>query len=83
MHYPVTDIQADFEINLPVRYQITGKRNYFPQTTRRTDVPLPIGIFFIKEKILKNVFDDVHHYLNNIQDDSRYSSVYWRSFKLV
>ena len=28
MHHPLTDIQADFEINRPTRYQITAKRNY-------------------------------------------------------
>ena len=46
MHYPLTDIQADFDINRLVRYQITQKE-IFPQTTdgrtegrtdRRTDV---------------------------------------------
>ena len=43
MHYPLTDIQADFEINRPIRYQITAKRNYFHrrstdgQADRRTD----------------------------------------------
>ena len=29
MYYPLTDIQADFEINRSIRYQITAKRNYF------------------------------------------------------
>ena len=28
MHHPLTDIQADFEINRLTRYQITAKRNY-------------------------------------------------------
>ena len=29
MHHPLTDIQADFEMNRPTRYQITAKkRNY-------------------------------------------------------
>ena len=39
MHYPLTDIQVDFEINRPVRYQMTVKRNYFHRrlTDRRTD----------------------------------------------
>ena len=39
MHYPVTDIQADFEINRPVRYQMTSKRHYFHrrQTDRQPD----------------------------------------------
>ena len=38
MHYPLTDIQADSEINPPVRYRNTAK-NYFHrrQTDRRTD----------------------------------------------
>ena len=34
MHYPLTDIQADFEINRLISYQITAKINYFH---RRTD----------------------------------------------
>ena len=38
MHYPVTDIQDDFEINRPVRYQITAKIYYLHrQTGRWTD----------------------------------------------
>ena len=41
MHYPLMDIQADFEINRPIRYQITAKRNYLHRRTddndRRTD----------------------------------------------
>ena len=39
MHYPLTDIQADFEINRAVRYRNTAKRNYFHrrQTDGRTD----------------------------------------------
>ena len=35
MNSPLTDIQADFEINRPIRYQITAKRNYFHR--RQTD----------------------------------------------
>ena len=34
MHHPLTDIHAHFEINRPVRYRNTAKRNYFH---RRTD----------------------------------------------
>ena len=34
MHYPLTDMYAHFEINRPVRYRNTAKRNYFH---RRTD----------------------------------------------
>ena len=35
MHYPLTDIQADFEINRSVRYR---EKKLFPQTTDgRTD----------------------------------------------
>ena len=38
MHYQLTDIQANFEINRPIRYQITAKKKLIPQTTdRRTD----------------------------------------------
>ena len=43
MHYHLTDIQADFEMNRPFRYKITAKRNYFHrrqtdgQTDRQTD----------------------------------------------
>ena len=39
MHYPLTDIQADFEINRRVRSRNTAKRNYVHrrQTDRRTD----------------------------------------------
>ena len=29
INYPITDIQPGFEINQPVRYQITAKRSYF------------------------------------------------------
>ena len=34
MHYPLSDIQVDFEINMPVRYQVTAKK-YFHR--RKTD----------------------------------------------
>ena len=43
MHYPLTDIQANFEFNRHIRYEITAKRNYFHrqrtdgQTDRRKD----------------------------------------------
>ena len=33
MHYPMMDIQADFEINWPVGYLINAKRNYFHRRT--------------------------------------------------
>ena len=63
MHYILTDIQAVFEINRPVRYLITAKRNYFHRrkdgpTARRTDGrtsrKTTIGSFFEKEKNTKN-----------------------------
>ena len=41
MHYPLTDIQVDFEINRPVRYRNTAKGNYFHrrgQTSRTTTI---------------------------------------------
>ena len=68
MHYLLTDIQANFEINRPIRYQITEKGNYFHrrqidgqidrQTDGRTDGQTSrtttIGSFFQKKKkILK------------------------------
>ena len=28
MHYHITDILANFEINQPIRYQVSEKRNY-------------------------------------------------------
>ena len=60
MHYPLTDIQADCEINQPVRYQITAKKNYLHRRTdgrtdRRTDGQTSrttMGSFF--RKIKKN-----------------------------
>ena len=36
MHYPISDIQVEFEDNRPIRYQITAKRNCFYR--RQTDV---------------------------------------------
>ena len=51
VRWGATDIQADFEINRPVRYQITAKRNYFHrrrtdgQTSRKTT----IGSFFFRK----------------------------------
>ena len=63
MHYLLTDIQADFEINWPVRYRNTAKRNYFyrradgradGQTDGRTDGQTSrttrIGSFFEERK---------------------------------
>ena len=43
MHYPLTDIQAEFKINRPVRYQITTNINYFHR--RQTD-----NRYFVFEK---------------------------------
>ena len=57
MHYHITDIQADFEINRPVRYQITTKRNYFHRRTdRRTDRRRVRQqyVVFLKKKNTKN-----------------------------
>ena len=62
MHYPLTDIQADFEINRPIRYQITAKINSFHrrqtdgQTDRRTDrrhVRQLVVFFEKRKKLLK------------------------------
>ena len=70
MHYPLTDIQADFEINRPVRYQITAKRNYFHrrqtdgrtegQTSRMTTIG---SSFRKKKKLLKMSAMDQFHIL--------------------
>ena len=37
MYYPLTDIQADFEINRPVRYRNTAKKKIISTDDRRTD----------------------------------------------
>ena len=47
MHYLLTDIQADFEINRSVRYRNTAKRNYFH---RRQTSRTIIGSFFDKKE---------------------------------
>ena len=64
--YPLTDIQADFEINRHVRYQNTAKRNYFHrrtdgrtderhdgQTDRQTSRTTTICSFFEEKKTTK------------------------------
>ena len=38
MHYPITDIQANFAINRPFRYQVTTKDNIYTDD-RRMDRP--------------------------------------------
>ena len=49
MHYPKTDIQAEIEINRPIRYQII-----ILQTDGQTSRTTTIGSLFKKEKkILK------------------------------
>ena len=40
MHYPITDIQANFGINWPIRYQVTAKQTLTQtdgRTARQTD----------------------------------------------
>ena len=60
MHYPLTDIKANLEINRPVRYRNTTKKKLFPQTTDgrtdgQTSRKTTIGSFFRKKKkLLKN-----------------------------
>ena len=61
MHYSLTDIQADFEINRLIVYQITAKTKLFTQTTDgrtdgQTSRTTTLGIFFQK-KITKNVHE--------------------------
>ena len=55
MHYPLTDIQTDFEINRQFGYLITAKRNYFHrrtdgQTDGQTSLTTTISSFFEKRK---------------------------------
>ena len=52
MHYSLTDIQADCEINRPVRERITAKINYFHrrQTDGQTSRTTTIGSFFKKKQ---------------------------------
>ena len=53
MHNPLTDIHDHFEINRPVRYRNTAKRNYFHgRTDRRRSRTTTIGSFFRKKKKL-------------------------------
>ena len=58
MHHPLTDIQADYEINRITRHQITAKRNYFHrrQTDGRTDIAYENNRYFLekKKKLLKS-----------------------------
>ena len=64
MHYLLTDIEADFEINRPVRHQITVKRNYFHrrqtdnqtdrQTDRLTNVTYENNRYIFEKKNTKN-----------------------------
>ena len=60
---PLTDFQAEFEINQPIRYQITAKTNYFHrrtdgqrdgQTDGQTSRTTTIGSLFRKKKHTKN-----------------------------
>ena len=55
MHYHLIDIQADFEINRPIRYQITTNK-IFPETTDGlTETSrATIGSFCNKKKNKKN-----------------------------
>ena len=67
MHYPLTDTQADFEINRPVRYRNTAKKiiSTYGQADGRTDGQTSrtttIGSFFRKKekttKKLSEIFD--------------------------
>ena len=47
MHYPITNIQANFGINRPIRCQITRKENIY-KDDRKT-----ISIFFKEESNTK------------------------------
>ena len=54
MHLPLTDIQADFEMNWPTRYQITAKKKLLTQTNRRTDVTHDNNRDFFRKKEKNN-----------------------------
>ena len=55
---PLTDIHAHFEINRPVRYPNTAKRNYFHRRTDgQTSRTTTMGSFFRK----KNTKNDNQH----------------------
>ena len=63
MPYSISDIQADFEINRLIRYQITPKINYSHR--RQTgDRRTTIGIFFRKKDktTKKSILLDMHHH---------------------
>ena len=78
MHYPLTDIQADFEIDWPFRYQVTAKRNYLHRRTSdgqtdgttdgRTDVAYDNNKnFFSKKKILKTALTKLKIAYNSLR----------------
>ena len=50
MHYPLTDIQADFEINWLVRYVITAKKEIISTDDGRTDVKHDKNRYFFSKK---------------------------------
>ena len=62
MHYPLTDIQADFEINRSIRYQVTAKIHYLHRRTdkwtdRRTGGQY---VVFIEKNIKNNKNEYMH-----------------------
>ena len=86
MHYPLTDIHAHFEINRPVRYRNTTKRNYFHRRTDgradgRTDGRTNVAhdnnrwFFSKKEKNTKNkassVIQRIAYPISGYMSDSR------------
>ena len=66
MHYPLTDIQTDFEINWPIRYQITVKKSISTdgrqtggQVDGRTDVAYNNNRYFFRKKIIKTSENEI------------------------
>ena len=55
MQYPLTDIQAEFEINWPVRYNINAKRIISTDRREKTDknVYLANEVILIRDLCIK------------------------------
>ena len=66
LHYPLTDIQAAFEINRLVRYQIKYReKKLFPQTTDgQTDVAHDNNRYFFRKKKEKTIKKSMDTYTN-------------------
>ena len=63
LHHPITDIQANFGINRPIRYQITVKKKVFTHTDGRTDRRRVRQLVFFSQKKITN---NINHIANAI-----------------